>query len=136
VLLTGKSALHFLNSSYANLPRHRQAEREPLLEMHPDDAAPRGIADGDYVRVHNDRGEVSLGVRLGGRVRPGVVSMPSGWWASLSPGGSSANALTPDGLSDLGGGADFHDTLVQVTRAGDQTPDPSPGHDDEADAAH
>jgi anaerobic selenocysteine-containing dehydrogenase len=117
VLLTSKSALHFLNSSYANLPRHRQAEREPRLEMHPDDAAPRGIADGDYVRVHNDRGEVSLRVCLGDRVRPGVVSMPSGWWASLSPGGSSANALTPDGLSDLGGGADFHDTLVQVTAA-------------------
>jgi hypothetical protein len=40
--------------------------------------------------------------------------MPSGWWASLSPGGTSANALTADGLSDLGGGGDFHDTLVQA----------------------
>jgi anaerobic selenocysteine-containing dehydrogenase len=137
VLLTSKSALHFLNSSYANLPRHRQAEREPRLEMHPDDAALRGIADGDYVRVHNDRGEVSLRARLGDRVRPGVVSMPSGWWASLSPGGSSANALTPDGLSDLGGGADFHDTLVQVTRAGDNAPDSDalPAPDAEVDTA-
>lgn len=76
-LITSKSALHFLNSSYANLPRHLRAEREPRLEMHPDDASPRGIADGDAVREHNDQGAVELRVRVG--VRPGVVAMPSGW---------------------------------------------------------
>ena len=54
--------------------------------------------------------------RVSDRVRPGVVAMPSGWWASLSPGGTSANALTPDGLSLWGGGGDFHDTLVEVAR--------------------
>lgn len=115
-LMTSKSALHFLNSSYANLPRNLKAEREPRLDMHPDDAASRGIVDGERVCVYNERGEVELRVRVGERVRSGVVSMPSGWWASLSPGGSSANALTSDGLSDLGGGADFHDTLVEVKK--------------------
>jgi anaerobic selenocysteine-containing dehydrogenase len=113
-LVTAKSALHFLNSSYANLPRHLAAERRPLLEVNAHDAAVRGIADGDLVRVWNDRGEVRLHARVGDGVIPGVVAMPSGWWASLSPGGSSANALTADGLSDLGGGGDFHDTLVQT----------------------
>jgi anaerobic selenocysteine-containing dehydrogenase len=115
-LMTSKSALHFLNSSYANLPRHLKAEREPLLDMHPDDGAARGIANGDQVRVYNDRGSVELRVRIGDRVRPGLVAMPSGWWASRSPGGASANTLTADGLSDLGGGGDFHDTLVEVVR--------------------
>jgi anaerobic selenocysteine-containing dehydrogenase len=43
--------------------------------------------------------------------------MPHGFWASRLPGGFSANALTPDGLSDLGGGADFHDTWVDVEKA-------------------
>jgi anaerobic selenocysteine-containing dehydrogenase len=86
--------------------------------MHPDDAGPRSVADGDMVRVFNDRGSVQMPARIGDRIRPGVVSMPSGWWASLSPGGSSANALTPDGLSDLGGGGDFHDALVQVQAVG------------------
>jgi len=84
--------------------------------MHPHDAAPRGIGDHDLVRVSNDRGTVELRVRIGDRVRPGIIAMPSGWWASLSPGGSSANTLTADGLSDWGGGGDFHDTLVEVTR--------------------
>lgn len=113
-LITSKSALHFLNSSYANLPRHLSAERQPLLEMNSDDASPRGIEDGDMVRVYNDRGTIEMQVKVGLGIRAGVVSMPSGWWASLSPGGSSANALTSDGLSDLGGGGDFHDTLVEV----------------------
>ena len=115
-LMTSKSALHFLNSSYANLPRHVNAEREPLLDMHPDDAVTCGIANGDWVRVSNDRGNVDMQVRIGERVRPGLVAMPSGWWASRSPGGASANTLTADGLSDLGGGGDFHDTLVEVAR--------------------
>lgn len=115
-LLTPKSTLHFLNSSYANLPRHLKAEQEPRLEIHPDDAIIRGIEDRDMVRIYNDRGSVEMRATVGDRVRSGVVSMPSGWWASLSPGGFSANALTVDGLSDLGGGGDFHDTLVEVER--------------------
>ncbi|HEY7399305.1 MAG TPA: molybdopterin-dependent oxidoreductase [Actinomycetota bacterium] len=118
ILLTAKGGHHFLNSSYANVDRALRAEKTPMLEIHGDDAAPRGIADGDVVRVFNDRGSVEMPARIGDRIRPGVVSMPSGWWASLSPGGSSANALTSDGLSDLGGGGDFHDALVQVELAG------------------
>jgi anaerobic selenocysteine-containing dehydrogenase len=116
-LITGKGALHFLNSSYGGLERHRKAEVEPRLDLSPYDAAARGIADGEMVRVHNDRGSVLLRARVGDRVRPGVCSMPSGWWASLSPGGSSANALTRDGIADMGGGGDFQDTLVEVTQA-------------------
>ena len=69
------------------------------------------------MRVFNDRGEVTLAARVGERVRAGVVSIPSGWWASTSPSGRSANALTADGLSDLGQGGDFHDTLVEVAAA-------------------
>src|SRR5205823_443647 len=77
----------------------------------------RGIADRDWVRVCNDRGMVELRARVGDRVRRGVVAMPSGWWASLSPKRASANTLTTDGLSDFGGGGDFHDTLVEVAPA-------------------
>ena len=116
-LLTAKGAHHFLNSSYGNVERALKAEKTPVLDLHPDDAAPRGIADGDTVRAFNDRGSVELPARVGDRVRSGVVAMPSGWWASRSPSGSSANALTPDGLSDLGGGGDFHSALVQVEKA-------------------
>jgi anaerobic selenocysteine-containing dehydrogenase len=118
-LITAKSAHHFLNSSFANLPRHLKAEGEPRLQMHPTDAAARGISDGDRVTVQNDQGCLNLCAQVGEGVREGVVAMPSGWWPSHSPGGVSANLLTPDGLSDAGGGGDFHDARVQVAYAGD-----------------
>lgn len=116
-LVNGKTALHFLNSSYSGISRHLKAEREPLLDVHPQDAEPRGISDGDMVRVFNDRGEVIVRARVGNKVRNGVVSMPSGWWASNSPGGRSANALTRDGVAPWGRGSDFLDTLVEIELA-------------------
>ena len=127
LLMTPKTPLHFLNSSYANLPRHLRAESEPRLDVHPADAESRGIADGDPVRVFNDRGTIHLRARVADRVRPGVVAVPFGWWRDHAPSGSLANALTADGLSDLGGGGDWHDTLVQVS--GDKASDSLSPHD-------
>jgi anaerobic selenocysteine-containing dehydrogenase len=101
-----------------HVDRAVRAEGAPRLDIHPEDAERRGIADGQDVRVFNDRGSVTLAARIGDRVRPGVVSMPSGWWASASPSGRSANSLTADGVSDLGEGGDFHDTLVEVSGTG------------------
>ena len=113
-LITTKS-LHFLNTSYVNMPRQRKSEREPCLEIHPTDAGSRGIANGSLVRVSNDRGEFTLTAIVSDRVRTGLVTVPFAWWSSLTPSGGSANLLTNDTLSDWGGGAGFHDTLVQVT---------------------
>ena len=113
-LMTVKSAHHFLNSTYANLPRHLAGEGEPMLDLHADDAAPRAIADGDVVRVRNARGEVLARARIGEVVGPGVVALPSGWWASRSPGGTMANALTTEELTDRGGGGAFHSARVEV----------------------
>jgi anaerobic selenocysteine-containing dehydrogenase len=118
LLLTSRSAIHFLNSSYANLPRHLRAEGEPCVDLHEADARVRAIGDGDRVRVESRHGALELSARVGERVRPGVVSVPGGWWASLSPGGRSANVLTSDGLSLWSGGGDFSDTYVEVSRAG------------------
>lgn len=122
-LVNSKTALHFLNSSYSGVARHLRAEREPLVDLHPDDARPRRIADGDLVRVHNDRGEITLRARVGDRVRSGVVSVPAGWWASRTPSGRSANALTADGVAPWGRGSDFLDTLVEVEPAAAATPE-------------
>ena len=116
-LISAKGALHFLNSSYGGLARHVKLEGEPRLDISAYDAAARGIEEGEMVRVFNERGSVLARARVGDRVPAGTVSMPSGWWASLSPGGSSVNALTPDGVTDLGGGPTFHDALVDVAPA-------------------
>ena len=110
-------ARNFLNSSFANVARFRELEREPHLDMHPGDAAARGIADGDRVRVFNDRGSYRLRARVNGKPRPGVVVAPSVWWKKYSPDGRNANNLTSQRTSDLGGGATFYDCRVQVERA-------------------
>jgi len=113
-LMTAKSAHHFLNSTYANLPRHLAGEGEPMLDLHADDAAARGIGDGDVVRVRNTRGEVLARARIGDVVGRGVVALPSGWWASRSRGDTMANALTTEELTDRGGGGAFHSARVEV----------------------
>ncbi len=110
-------ARNFLNSSFANIARFRSLEREPYLDMHPRDAAARGIADGDRVRMFNDRGSYELRARVNGKPRPGVVVAPSVWWKKYSPDGRNANNLTSQRTTDLGGGATFYDCRVQVARA-------------------
>jgi anaerobic selenocysteine-containing dehydrogenase len=84
------------------------------LKMHPDDARPRAIEDADAVRVFNDLGEVWCAVNITPEVPPGVVSMPKGLWARSTENGATSNALVPDTLTDLAGGACFNDARVQV----------------------
>jgi anaerobic selenocysteine-containing dehydrogenase len=110
-------ARNFLNSSFAHLKRFRDLEGEPRLEMHPADAAARGVRDGDLVRVHNARGSLRLRARINDRPRRGVVVAPSVWWKKHSPDGGNANNLTAQRTADLGGAATFYDCLVEVERA-------------------
>ena len=107
---------NFLNSSFANLPRFRDAEGEPALELHSGDAALRGIADGDTVRVFNDRGSFTLKARVNDKPRRGVVVAPSVWWKKFSRDRRNANDVTSQRIADLGGAATFYDCLVEVER--------------------
>jgi anaerobic selenocysteine-containing dehydrogenase len=108
---------NFLNSSFANLPRFREDDRPPEVELHPEDAASRGIADGDPVRVFNDRGAFGAVARVNGKPRRGVVVALSVWWKKFSPDGRNANDVTSQRIADLGGAATFYDCLVEVEKA-------------------
>ena len=107
---------NFLNSSFANLPRFRDAEGEPSLELHSADAGPRGIRDGDRVRLFNDRGSFTLKARVNDKPRRGVVVAPSVWWKKFARDRRNANDLTSQRVADLGGAATFYDCLVEVER--------------------
>ena len=72
------------------------------------------IGDGDSVRVFNDLGEVECEASVTPEIRPGTVSLPKGLWARSTFNGSTANALVPDTLTDIAGGACFNDARVQV----------------------
>lgn len=108
-------ARNFLNSSFVNVTSLRASEGEPWLDIHPDDARARGIAEGSYVRVFNDRGSIELRARVTERARRGVVVALSVWWKKLTRDGKNANELTNgDVLTDLGRAPLFYDCLVEV----------------------
>jgi molybdopterin guanine dinucleotide-containing S/N-oxide reductase-like protein len=110
-------AHNFLNSSFANLPSFVHAEKEPFLELHPDDAGVRGVRSGDRVRVFNDRGSFTLKARVTDKARQSVVVALSIWWKKLSGDGCNANEVTSQALTDLGAAATFYDVLVEVEKA-------------------
>lgn len=109
-------ARNALNSTFANLPVFLDTEKTPRLDMHPSDAAARAIADGDKVRVFNDRGSLVLTARVSDRTREGVVVAISIWWRKLSPDSTNANMVTGQALTDMGRAATFYDTLVEVQK--------------------
>jgi anaerobic selenocysteine-containing dehydrogenase len=114
-----RKADNYMNSTFANLDGHRkmEARTSQRLEMHPADAAARGIADGDAVRIWNDRGSLRLTALMNSSLPAGVVAGKLDW-GKLSAGGENVNALTSERLTDIGAGATFYSTLVEVVKAG------------------
>ena len=107
-------ARNFLNSTFVNVKSLRDIETEPLLEIHPQDAAARGIADGAVVEVFNDRGRYQCKAHVCERARPGVVNGLGIWWRKLGLNGTNVNELTSQQLTDLGRAPVFYDCLVEV----------------------
>jgi anaerobic selenocysteine-containing dehydrogenase len=95
----------------------RGNEDTPPLEIHPDDAAARGLRDGMRVRVFNELGEVHLPVRVTDTVPPGVVCSLKGAWMRTSDNGQTVSALAPTHHADIAGGACYNDTRVEVQPA-------------------
>jgi anaerobic selenocysteine-containing dehydrogenase len=109
-------ARNFLNSSFVNVKSLRDIEGKPLLEIHPDDAASRGIKHNDVVRVFNGRGAHHCHAHISQRARPGVVNGLGVWWRKFGMDGTNVNQLTSQKLTDLGRGPTFYDCLVEVQR--------------------
>ena len=107
-------ARNFLNSTFVNVKSLRNIEGEPVLEMHADDAGPRGITTGTVVKVFNQRGTYLVKAEVSGRARPGVVNGMGIWWRKLGLAGTNVNQLTSQHLTDLGRGPVFYDCLVEV----------------------
>jgi anaerobic selenocysteine-containing dehydrogenase len=104
-----------ITSTLSELPRP-----EVRLLMNPADAEARDLKDGDPIRVFNGLGEVRCNVQVGNWIRTGTVMLPKGLWRKHTANGCTANALAPDTLTDLGGGACFNDARVQVELAQDE----------------
>jgi anaerobic selenocysteine-containing dehydrogenase len=118
-------ARNFLNSSFVNVTSLRAIEGEQLLEIHPVDAAARGIADGSTVRVFNGRGSYRCRAAVSTRAREGVVNGLGIWWRKLGLDGRNVNELTSQRLTDLGRAPTFYDCLVEVAPDVPAVPEPA-----------
>jgi anaerobic selenocysteine-containing dehydrogenase len=115
-LLTPPAA-PFLNSTFVNVDALRKPLGERTLEIHPADAAKRGISAGQMVSIFNDRGRFRAKAVLADTVKPGVVVSLGLWWRKWTDDGVNCNATTSTATTDLGGGATFFDNLVEVAPA-------------------
>jgi anaerobic selenocysteine-containing dehydrogenase len=106
-----------MNSTFGN--RDSVDQQTSLLHIAAEDAERRRIRSGDLVRAFNERGSLVLTAEVDGVVAGGVVRAPAVRWAKRSPDGRSANALTAERLTDIGGGPAFYSCLVEVEKCGD-----------------
>ncbi len=86
------------------------------MEINPIDAEARGVKDGDIIKIENERGSVVLKAKVADTVLPGVVVSLGLWWRGDYKNGSGINSLTQDDISDIGGGATFFSTVVEVKK--------------------
>ncbi len=114
VLTSGARTKFDTHSQHQHMERMRRAVPDPLVEIHPSDAAPRGILDGDPVRVRSPRGAVRFVARVTDRIKPGVVHCAHGWNSA------NINELTDDRhLDPISGFPPFKSGLCEVDRLND-----------------
>ena len=103
---------NFLNSTFANQAKHQSLEKSPCVYINTEDAKKLQIKEGDLVKLWNHRGDIHLHAFIGDTVLPGVV-VSQGLWSTDA---NLVNKLTPDRLSDMGGGATFFSGRVNIEK--------------------
>ena len=99
-------------------------EKHPQqLWMNPEDGAVRGLRNGDFVEVWNDRGKLVVPVFLTEEIVQGVVALAQGAWYQADEDGvdvtASINVLTSAEPTPLAKGNPQHTNLVEVCKRGD-----------------
>lgn len=114
LVLMAPAGRFFLNSTFGSIDWHRGKMGGIRVHVHPDDAAARGLEEGDGIRIFNDRGAFVGQVTIDDAARPGVAFLHKSHWPKLVEGGTNANATTPDRDADMGGAPTFHDNRVEI----------------------
>ena len=110
LMLISPGSEHRTSSTFGSLRWSEAA----TIDMHPGDAAARGLESGACVRVWNDLGEVFLVLQVTDDVPPGVVSSLKGLWMRTTENGQTVSALAPATTADICEGACYNDTCVEV----------------------
>ena len=108
-----------IGRSQDNVDLLRQVDTHAVW-INPVDAAPRGIKNGDMVRVLSKRGEVRVLAKVTPRIMPGVSSLPQGAWYEPDKNGvdlgANINTLTSQRPSPLAKGNPQHTNLVEIKK--------------------
>ncbi len=109
----------FLNSQYGNAPDKQRVQGGQRVFIHPDDAAARGVGEGEMVRVFNDRGSFVGPAAYQPDLMPGLVMTNVGHWQGGGS-GTTVNAITADRHCGLGNAGVYGDNLVEVQKVADE----------------
>ena len=107
---------YFIGASFQHVPRLQEMLARPTFEVSSQDAKERGIEDGDYCRLFNDRGEVFGHALVVEGLLAGVIGAQKQLQGSKMRGGVNINALTSQREADMGRGPVFYSTLAQLER--------------------
>jgi anaerobic selenocysteine-containing dehydrogenase len=110
-------AVWTLNSSFNERPELLEKKAAMTLQMNPEDAAHKKLADGQHVVAFNPRGEVTFVLHVTPRVPCGVVVTEGVWWIKDAPGDRTVNALTSQRVTDRAAAATYYDTKIDVRPA-------------------
>jgi anaerobic selenocysteine-containing dehydrogenase len=105
-----------LNETFANDPKIARRIGEGAVTLHPEDAARRGLAEGDRVRLRNATGSLELTVAVSDIVPPGVAYSPKGRWPKREQQGANVNVLNDGRKADFGGSTAVHGVEVVAER--------------------
>jgi anaerobic selenocysteine-containing dehydrogenase len=103
-----------IHSQFGNLNIIRRTVPFPAASLSPADAKKRKIISGDTIRIFSERGELVTSVRISNRIPHGIIVLPNGIWLNEEGGG---NNLIAGRFTDMGFGAAFHDSMVEVEKA-------------------
>ncbi len=111
ILTSGARSKNYTHSQGRLLPTLRRREPDPRVQINPEDAAERGVDDGDWVEISSPLGAIDMRARVTDDVAPGVVQAVHGWATA------NINEIVPDtGLDPISGFPPFGSGLCQVTR--------------------
>lgn len=112
ILLTPNAA-NRIHSQFGNLDLIGQTTPAAATLLSYPDASERGISDGDIITIYNDNGEIRSNAKISARIPKGTIVIPNGIWLNEGGGG---NFLVAGIETDMGYGAAFHDTLVDIRK--------------------
>ena len=112
--LVAPASHYFLNTNFGNMPEMLERAGPRRVTLNPEDAASRGILEGDVVRIFNDRGAFEAEIIVSDVVQPGIAASTKGYWPKIMGERANLNLTVAERDSDMAGGAVFHDNRVEV----------------------